>query len=248
MWSVGSRPRDVYLGTRAIAACRGDEVLLAQQIVGLESALLALRAWLQATPARGDLRLWLSGGLCRPFVFQPTPELKSRGERLVVAAAMAPDRTGLAGPCAVWLDRAKPIDPCIAVALNVSDRDAILGAVVQANPGRNRILSIRPWWGDALRAVLREEPGMSNLAIHDCDSITALSGPGERFDTAITLAPVFDRQSADAALARMRLSGDNGGEEGPVARLMPLPGEQSKPRTDRAWAGVALHPFAELCR
>ena len=252
MWWAGSRSgkvHDVYVGTRAFAVCAGGgEVVLAQAVAGVEEALAALGQWLAQAEAKLSLRLWLSGGLCRPFIVPLVPGLKNASELARVLQAMAPQHTGLPGECQVWKDNDGEAPVAVAVQRVVLDSlQETVNAASQAH--RHRIASIRPWWADALRAALQQEPAVPAVAVQDCDSLTVLTGRGGRFDIATTLTPVIDREAARSSLARLLLTTDVGEGQERVVRLVPLSeaalssGLPSGERRD-----VALHALAEFSR
>ena len=80
MWWAGSKPYDVYLGTRAFAVCRGVEVQHVQAVAGQHAGIEALGAWLSKGQPRRRLRVWLSGGLCRPFIVREVPGVSGEAE------------------------------------------------------------------------------------------------------------------------------------------------------------------------
>jgi hypothetical protein len=233
---------DVYLGTRAIAVCQGERRILAQAVTGYAVALANLREWLAATPTRLRLRVWLSGSLCRPFLVTPVPGIRSTAEMQRVAEALAPQLTGLDGDCRVWVDNGEPQNTRIAAAVQQASLDALHRAVEEV-AAKDCVLTIAPWWSELLRAALRREPALSALAAQDCDSLTLLAGRGTGFEVAVTLTPVTDRDTADAALARLLVSAHVTVDEYLVGRLAPL-------REDAVTAPLqlALAPLLELSR
>lgn len=204
MWWAGSKPFDVYLGTRAVAACGGKEVLLFEETLSLEAGLGALSAWCASAPTRSAVRVWLSGGLCRPFLVPPVAGVKSHDERWRVAASMAAERTGLIGELDVWLDEARHDIATLAVALDQSFLPHLQSALVANSKRRLRLASLRPWWADVLRA----HAGAQAVAVKDCDSLTLLMGADQGFELATTVSPVLDEESGRAALSRLLLSSE----------------------------------------
>ena len=206
MWWAGSKAHDVYLGTRAVAVCLGDEVVLGPKAVeGLPAGLAVLSSWLAEAGSRCRLRVWLSGGLCRPFIAPAVPGVKTRAEVRQVAESIAAQRTGLTGECHVWLDHGKLHEACVAVAVHRASLQQLQDCV-GPKPYQHRIISIRPWWSEVLRTQLRRHAEIPAMAVQDCDSLTVLAGAGQSFEMATTLAPVTDCETADAALARILLS------------------------------------------
>ncbi len=203
MWLAGSEPLDVYLGTRGWAACRGRARVEARPAEGFESALSGLRSWIGTQPKGMRLRVWLSGGLCRPFLHLPVAGVRSAAERLRVAHVQGAQATGLDGPCRVWLDEGPGDLPVVGAAMP----EAVLEAVASSVAG-HRLLSLRPWWAGVLEVVLRAQPGVTALAIHDVDSQVLLTGDEGRFEHVRVASPVLDRTTADAVLARQLMSAD----------------------------------------
>lgn len=200
MWWAGSKPEDIYLGTRAFAVCRGSERLVAQATGSFDEGLSHLADWCQRDSTRRKRRrVWLSGSLCRPFLAPPVDGLRDVQERHKAFEAMAPDLTGLAAPCTVWIDRSLGV----AVASDVLSR--LHEALKQF---RRPVASIAPWWSALLTAALRHDKSPSLLTVRDCDSLTVLAGLDKEFSTATSVAPLQDDAAASAALMRLLLTRD----------------------------------------
>jgi len=241
VWWVGSKPHDVYLGTRAFAVCRGADKLAVQSVEGSDAVFGAFAGWLAEGGPRRRLRLWLSGGLCRPFIVPVVPGVSSEQEWQQVAAAMAPAQCGLQGACRVWLsapDKKRNARIAVAVQETLLQR---LHETVDSAACKHRIASIRPWWSEVLQHALQREPTLQVLAVQDCDALTVLAGAGEGFDSASTLTPVFDTETAEAALARMLLMAD-------VAPGQDLRARLTLNGAGHAAASMALGPLAEWSR
>lgn len=245
MWSVGTKAHDVYLGSRAAAVCTGDEALLSHAATDFEEALAVLSSWLQEAPARRKLRVWLSGGLCRPLIVPSVPGIRGELELQRMASALAPQHTGLMGPCRVWVDTARGDVSRVAAAMQESRLEQLL-ALLNAT-GRHSVVSIRPWWADMLRAALKRDPELRALATQDCDSLTVLVGEVGKngtFALVTTLAPVVDRDTADSALARLLLSSDVEQGQEVVGRLL----LQSRDVAETPKIDAALSPLTEWSR
>ncbi|MED5621560.1 hypothetical protein [Ideonella sp. BN130291] len=230
----------MYLGTRAIAVCRGNEVLLAEPVSGTEQGIERLAGWLGEAPARSRVKLWLSGGLCRPFVLPPVPGVRSKEELVQMATAMAPLHTGLDGGCTVWLENAALTASCVAVAVQSDVLAQWHGALAKIRP-KPVTIAIRPWWNELLRASADAAPVPTGLAVCDCDSLTVLLGAGAAIERVVNVFPVVDETAADAALARVLLSADAATSQVPTARLR-LDGVSS------VQGAVALSPLLEWTR
>ncbi len=201
MWWAGTRPRDLYLGTRAVHVCDGAGVRLSRAVDGWEAALAAGGDFLASDADKHGLRVWLSGGLCRPYLLPEAQSLRNRDEMRKVAAMLAAPRTGLAAPCEIRLDVGRPAGAPLAIAIEAQVLERITGVLEG-----QRLRSIGPWWAAVLNHALAlpEAPGV--LAVHDCDSLTVLMGRGGQFDRASTSFPMPDRITADATVARAMLS------------------------------------------
>jgi hypothetical protein len=201
VWWAGSKVYDVYLGTRAVAVCQGAQVLVAEPVDNFDAAEVAFSKWLAGVRSRLRVRVWLSGGLCRPFIVPDVQGVKAHAERLKVAMALAAQQTGLVGECHVWLEQSKTPEASIAVAVQKECLSQILSVV--ASPSCNaKLLSIRPWWSDALRHAVRTHPQVAVLGVQDCDSMTVLVGPGVQYVVASTYSPVTDQPTAQSVLTR----------------------------------------------
>lgn len=238
MWWAGSKPHDVYLGSRGFAVCKGAEKVMVRSVEDVDGSFQLLAGWLAEAQPRQRLRVWLSGGLCRPFMVSAVPGVTSREDWQRVAAAMAPMQCGLPAPCRVWLS---PLErnghARVAVALEEAVSARLIDAVVAARR-KHRIVSIRPWWSQVLRQALQREPAVPVLAVRDCDALTVLAGSGNQFDSATTLSPVFDAEAAGAALVRMLMTADVTTEQTLQAQLSLT--------MDRAEPGNAAAPLAVL--
>lgn len=235
---AGSSVVDVYLGTRAVALCRASDLLWSGAAQGLTEALVALRGQLAACETKTKLRIWLSGGLCRPFIVPAMAGVRDAGERRRVAHAMAGSLEGLGADCQVWIEPARPGAHAVAVCM----LDSTFGAVQDLLDERKLTpLSIRPWWAEVLRHALHKQPSLRALSVRDCDSMTFLAGAGDGFDQAITHSPVNDEAAGAAALARSLLAADLDAASMVSAKLL-----TASPARVPSEVGVALAPMLEM--
>lgn len=210
---------DVYVGTRAVVVSERGEPRVVCDAVDFADAVALLQTCLAKTSPRRRLRLWLSGGLCRPFLLPGVAGVRGSSEMRNIAAALAPRQTGLEGECVAWVDSGNS-PRRIAVAVQRRCLDELHQAVANA-AARHRIISIRPWWAALHGAVVRRDEQTVVVAVQDCDSLTVLAGQAG-FTIANTVTPIVDREAADAALARMLLSADEVSQGPRVhARLIP---------------------------
>lgn len=248
MWSAGSRVTDVYLGTRGFAVCESGAPAIASEVPSFDAMLNRLAQWLTSGATtrwpRRRLRLWLSGGLCRPFILPAIEGVENDAEFRTVATALAPQHTGLAGPCAVLLERVVGHAPMVAVAVQ-EDQIRSIRDRIDASSRSVRLVSIRPWWAEVLRHGLVGEPTLTALGVQDCDSLTVLIGKNVgRFDTAATYSPVMDQSTARTVLRRALFSADvtEGSELFGRLTLRHVAG------ADKVAAGMALSALTEFSR
>lgn len=243
MWSGGSKVSDVYLGTRALAVCEAGASVLATDVESFEAALGGFAQWLDAVPSRRRLRLWLSGGLCRPFIVPSVQGVANESEIQTVASALAPQHTGLTGPCTVFVERNAVSAPVVAVAVQ-EDRIRRIHDLMASAARKPKLLSIRPWWAEVLRHSLVHEPTLAALGVQDCDSMTVLIGrEAGRFETAATYSPITDQGTAQSVLMRALLSADVA-ENGELVGRLVLQCQSGA----EGFVGLALGPLAEFSR
>jgi len=192
---------------------------------------------------RRRLRLWLSGGLCRPFIVPSVQGVKDDAEVRAVASAMAPQLTGLVGPCTVFVESRTAKAPVMAIAVQ-EDRIQKIHDLMASSTRKPKLLSIRPWWAEVLRHSLLREPTLAALGVQDCDSMTVLVGrEADGFDSATTYSPVIDQGTAQSVLMRALLSSDVADNSELVGRLV-----VDRPREDDGLEGLALGRLAEFSR
>lgn len=232
MWSVGNEPVHIYLGTRRVMVS-GATGLQSQAVNGLAEAFEVLRTQLQGLGKRSRPRLWLSGGLCRPFILDALPGLASRDEVHRVAAATAAQRTGLQAPCRLWIEPRPVASDRVVVAMHARVYDQLHDSLRGAG---HAALSVRPWWAELLRgAAAKTADAATSLAVRDCDSVTLLLGAGAEVTLAATYAPVADDSSAKAIVARTVVS--SGLANGQVRFLRLVHSPQRADGGATAWAG-----------
>lgn len=235
MWWDGFKARtevlDIYLGTRRVMCLPSPSRIKdvegrAPESVAVESFEEALHVIGRLIPAgdsgkmRIKLRIWLSGGLARPFLLN-VPAKIIDVEALRIAESMASAQTGLVRSCKVWVEKPNKSGQRVAVAVHADQLQAILDRVAGSNPGQGaprrklQLLSIRPWWAEVLGEGVRHKKELQGIAVQDCDSLTVLTGKHHQaktnsklVETAQTLSPVADQATADAALMRRLLAID----------------------------------------
>lgn len=215
LWA-GSKHRDLYLGTRALAICDGADVLLSAPVQGLEACVSQAQSRLADSLYTGRLRVWLSGGLCRPFLLPDLPGVRGVAETLRVASKLASDRTGLGSDCQVWLDAPRRGEARVAIAVT----QETLNRVEQGLGSRWRIESIQPWWAEVLQLALSRQVKPRAVGVQDCDSLTVLIGSEGGFSVATTTSPLLDEAAADSAFMRTLMSANVDPDKSLRARLV----------------------------
>jgi len=203
VWSVGSDPVHVYLGTRRVMV-DSTAGLQSQAVHGIDEAYAALRIQLQSLRKRSRLRLWLSGSLCRPFILNALPGVIARREVHRIALAMAEQGTGLQSPCRLWIEPRPVSDDRVVVAMQAGNYEELSNTLRDAG---HKAVSVRPWWAELLRdtsAKTQDTP--TCLSVQDCDSVTLLLGAGVEMTMATTYAPVLDNGTAKSIVARTLIS------------------------------------------
>jgi hypothetical protein len=203
VWWAGSTALDVYLGTRTALVCRQDQRVLGSSVAGVDAALDAIGAALSTLEQRQRLRVWLSGGLCRPFVLPNVAGLRNGQEIERMATALAADATGLQGPLNVWMEPGSASRAQVAVAMPANVRQRIEELAASR---RSRVVALRPWWAEVQRAALAQQKDLAALSVQDCDSVTLLLGNGDDLELVSTVTPVVSAESARTAFARALLS------------------------------------------
>ena len=205
MWWAGPERVTICLGT-ATAGKVVDGLVPNWQSVesaaaGFEQAISPLS---ESNAGRMSLDVLLSGALARPFIFEPVAGLRRWREAVEVASAMAPEATGLASPCTVWLDDWVPGERCVGVAMERALRDRIETLVEER---RWTLSALRPAWSQAIDAARTKFGGpVRALAIDDWDSMTLLSYTEGVCTGAATYAPKPDASQARAILTRAAMA------------------------------------------
>lgn len=203
MWWVGSRTLDIYVGLYAVGIGRGPQTLKWAAVDGLEAALSVASELVCAQGRRHRLRLWLGGSLCQPFMLPAVAGVRPGSERARLAAALAAQETTLGERCRVWIDGQSSGSGSLAVAVGETLPEALGRTLASAG----RVVSIRPWWGDVLRAALASEgAGVVALGVQDCGALTLLAGGRAGFERASVVTPVRSIETSRAAWSRAQVS------------------------------------------
>lgn len=197
---------DVYLGSDKGALVRAVGPVVwrdhARAEVGLSDLLKGVAGTRRMWPAP-RVRLWLSGGLARPFVFEPPVGLKNAAELLKLARARAAQASGLTPPCEVCLSDTTVGHRQLAVVLNGDLHQAL---VAVASKTGARLISVQPWWARVQYKVLREQPELQALTVVDTDSVTMLAATQSEWVAAQSYVPTPEGPQLQALVVRFLLS------------------------------------------
>ena len=205
---AGSEVAQVYLGRQTagvvdpLASASAGPIWMAGDSVE-DCWRRAIESLVPAKWRKRRIDLVLSGALARPFMMSPVAGLRSWREAEQVAASLASDATGLAGPCEVWLGDWSPDRASLVVAIDISARQLIEAAARELGV---RLAGLRPWWATALRQASQRMPVTRLLAAEDTDALTILTGEDEGFGTATTYAPCPHPDQIGALFARLGLA------------------------------------------
>lgn len=217
---VGSNRAIVYLGvdSAGVVLPRGADGEMVHWLpaesasAACERATQHLLERTSRTFRKWTLDIQLSGALARPFLFQAVDGLRSWKEASKVAATLAPEATGLIGPCAVWLDDWRPGQRCVAVSLELAQREQIEQIVRDAGL---RLTELRPWWTGAIDLTRTLTEGHAKLLVaRDPDSLTVLTCDGDAGYLAVaTYAPRPAPLQARALVTRAAMAANVAAEE-----------------------------------
>ncbi|MDT8997660.1 hypothetical protein RQP53_00060 [Paucibacter sp. APW11] len=241
MWLAGSEVSDLYIGTRATLLAQGADVLQARSHAGFDDALVGVASLAEQIKPKAALRVWLSGGLCRPFLLPAMPELKDGAERRRAALAIA--RQGCALDGELELRMVKPASTLAQIGMALEKR--VLDAILQQLAGLP-LQMLAPWWMNALNCLLKIRPELQCIGVQDCDALTVLRGRGGQFEQVSTLAPSYDIESAKAGYRRMQFSSSLAPDR--VAPLLVLRANRSGSDVSGLPTGLALSSFVSMER
>lgn len=170
MWWDRSKPAEVYLADHRVGMALAPSTAPRWfDTADLDESLQRLAVWLASEEAAGvgKLRAWLSGSLARPYLVPAASGARNPREAHALAAAMAPDATGVSGDLRVWLDRWRADRPTPAVAIAETVWQRLHASVAAAHDlrrdasnGRRRptltVASVRPWWNLPVDRLLQD--------------------------------------------------------------------------------------------
>lgn len=232
---------DVFLGRRSVWLHDGTSKVSSRwDDLDPERAVEAVRdGWSSGRRSRG-LRLWFSGDLCRPFVFEVPASLRSAAE--VDLASQEVARATHAGmdaatPLRVWLEPARRdsrlrLGAALPEHVAACAEDRLLPLV------GTRRLHMAPWWAQGLRTGLAQHPAAVAMALIDPDSLTLVGGRGPGIDWVHT-TPVANQSEAAMRVVRRVMAGIGQSAQGVVQVCLQL-------TLDASDAAVAPLPKLDL--
>lgn len=190
-----------FLGRTAIAIASPGQPGQWQPLAAAADPVAALfQQAAQARPGPSSLALWLSGAFARPFIAGPVAGMRRWQEAQTVLAAMAPEATGLTGPCAVWVAGPVHREASLVVAVPRALLDDLHR---QARTQALRLRLVRPWWSAAFNAGAAQAPAAQLLVLDDGEALTSLQGHGGTGSHAATQWPAPDERQRTGWLARL---------------------------------------------
>lgn len=209
-----------FLGRTAIALAQPGQPVQWQPLTNAADPVAALlQQTVQAQPRPRSLALWLSGAFTRPFIAGPLAGVRRWHEVQTVLAAMAPEATGLAGPCAVWTAGPVHREASLVVAVPQALLDDLQR---QARAQALRLRSVRPWWTAALNAGLAQAPTAQLLVLDDGEALTSLQGHGSTSGHAATQWPAPDERQRTGWLARLMAGRNLAPQHTCIVRIGPV--------------------------
>lgn len=154
----------------------------------------AAKAWPRRGLRRTPVQVWVSGGLCRPFLLGPVAGLKGADEVRSFAQSQVADATGWDQPCEVRFEGDVTKGVVLATAMPTAVHARIEAVMAGA---QLRLVSLRPWWAGALNQALQQQADLKMVVIDEPESLALLAGQGDDWDLADVFAP---RPSADEAI------------------------------------------------
>lgn len=206
MSSVGSEVMQAFLGRGRLGLAAPGQAVVWEAVTDASTGahrLFHLIAALHESKT-SRLRLWLSGALAKPFRVGPIAGLTNWGEVKRLAQSLAPSATGHESPCDVWLSGDPTQEAIIAVAV---ERRLLELLAAQARESRTRIVSIRPWWTQAL-APPSEMSAPWLVAIDDGEALTVLHREAEAWAEPATYWPRPERDQIATLLMRKAAAGN----------------------------------------
>jgi hypothetical protein len=194
-------PTQAYLGHSRYALGTSPAAGAWQPVPASEDPMVSLMQQAgQQPPPQRNLNLWLSGALARPFIAGPLIGLRRWQEVQTILAAMAPEATGLTGPCAVWVAGPVHREACLVVAVPQPLLDDLHR---QARVHALRLRSVRPWWSAAFNAARAQMPAAPLWVLDDGEALTCVPSHARAGAYTGTQWPAPDADQRAGWLARL---------------------------------------------
>ena len=223
MWWVGSEAH-VYLGSSEASLLLPGQNLLHLSVQGWHEPLAAFADSMEKAKVK-RVAVWLSGGLSRPFLIPPNDGLRRWQEVEILASAMAPGATQMAGPLDIWIGRWRAKAPSLAVATPKALQDAL-----QALKASHciQVKWVRPaWWWAAMHA----EQQAQLLMLAEADAYTALKWQVDgALAACTTYSPVPVPEAASGFVARVRFGVGVSADDTTHCTIDPTRAPSHKPR------------------
>lgn len=198
MWSVGSRSLDLFLGAQEIAITLPDGQVVWHPVADGRAGVAKLEDAVRSAYGKHAVRsrVWLSGACARPFLVGPLEGLRSWDEAVSIAAALAPEATGLMPPCLAWVDGPVHRAATVATATEAEPMKALRESTVL------QPVSIAPWWSAAFNWALQKAPSPL-IVVSDQESLITLGGRGGEFTGADATCPAPAADELEAWLKHL---------------------------------------------
>jgi len=132
--------------------------------------------------------------------------LRSRREALQFAAALAQERSPAGAAHAIWLDKWKPGQACLAVAMDIRLRNALHRVFDQAGV---QFEGLVPWWAEASNALCSAGDGPRVVVCKEADVSTLIGVREGQIEWVETLDHPEQDGDALRAMVRRALVGGN---------------------------------------
>lgn len=201
MWSVWSRPVNLYLGQGlAMVQASGQAVVVLRPSVTLplERVLQQIGEHL---PRASRLRISLSGALCPAFDFVTPQGVRRWSERQAIAQNWAAESMGLRPDELQCELDARSTN--VAAALPASTL-AALKRWAQAQS--HRLGSVHPLWAQATQSAAARRSGVRAVLLQEPDATTVLAEPSKGIVQALSLPGAPDASAVRTRLAQLQTS------------------------------------------
>jgi hypothetical protein len=220
LW-VRSEQAEIYLSSDCVGL-RSDRASVPDwvDVPDLDAGLARIADALTQVPMQscGRVRIWLGSTLARPLMLTASAGARNRDEAKALAGMLAADATGFVEPVRVWANAWRPKRGGMAVVMPERVWTALNAAVDEARNQRAKVrgreisrslelISVRPWWNQAVDAMLAESARDSNRigwSLAEADGVVhGIVDNGEVVEAGFDAIGPHD---ADGSLLRRRLA------------------------------------------